>query len=203
MTHQYELDSAGDLAATIAGDLRISGGAANVNITDASLSGQLYRARFRGLIPTVADENGTVAVRYRGRLHPFVADRGDGIIELSTRVPWNVHVHDAAAGMTLNLSALTLTGFAFDGPVADISFDLPQPVGEVTIRISGPARNLRLRRPSGVPVGIRIGGGATHVHIDGEELGAVGRGYHNGVPSDPDRYTLVIAKAADGLVVTH
>ena len=41
------------------------------------------------------------------------------------------------------------------------------------------------------------------MHIDGEEFGAIGRGYRNTDPTGPDHYTLVIAKAADGLTVTH
>ncbi len=77
------------------------------------------------------------------------------------------------------------------------------PHGVVPIRIDGPVRNLRLRRPTGVPVGVRIGGGANHIHIDGEELGAIGRGYHNTAPTNPDHYTLVIAKAVDRLTITH
>lgn len=203
MTDSNTLHTTGDLDGQAAGELRISGGASNLTITGASLPGQPYHAHFQGLIPTVTDENRTVNVRYRRRLHPLAIDQGEGTIELSARVPWSVQVHDAAEGLTATLTDLILTGLTFDSAVADITLDLPRPVGAVTIRIDGSVRNLRLRRPVGIPVGVRIGGGAHHIHIDGEELGAIGRGYRNTAPTSPDHYALVIAKAAEGLTVTH
>ncbi|WGW12523.1 hypothetical protein LWF01_01795 [Saxibacter everestensis] len=203
MTNPSTLDATGDLAAATAGELRISGGAANLTIADNIKPGQLYHAHFRGLIPTVGDENGTVTVRYKRRLHPLASDQGEGSIELSAHVPWNVHVYDAAAGITATLTALTLTSLSFDSALADTALDLPTPLGAVEIRIDGPVRNLRLRRPSGVPVGVHIVGGASHIHIDGQELGAIGPGYRSTAPTSPNHYTLVIAKAADRLTVTH
>lgn len=203
MNDSKTLDASGDLGAAIAGELRIAGGAAHLAITGASLPGQLYRAHFLGLIPTVVDDNGMVTIRYRRRPHPFAADRGEGTVELSSQVPWAIHVHDAAAHLTANLTGLTLTELTFDAAVADVTLDLPYPAGEVSIRIEGPVRNLRLRRPSTVPIGIRIHGAANHLRIDGEELGAVAGGYSNGAPPAPDRYTLDIAKTIDGLTVTH
>lgn len=203
MTDPSTLDTTGDLADATTGELRISGGAANLTIAGTGKPDQLYHAHFQRLIPTVTDENGTVTVRYKRRLHPLASDQGERTIELSAHVPWNVHVHDAAADITATLTALTLTSLSFDSGVADTALDLPAPLGAVAIRIDGPVHNLRLRRPAGVPVGVRIGGGANHIHIDGEELGAIGRGYHNPAPTSPDHYTLVVAKAVDGLTVTH
>lgn len=203
MTDPNTLDTTGDLAAATAGELRISGGAANLTIAGPSKPNQLYHAHFQNLIPTVTDENGTVTVRYKRRLHPLASDQGEGTIELSAEVPWNVKVQDAAADITAALTALTLTSLSFDSAVADTTLDLPAPRGTVEVHIDGPVRNLRLRRPAGVPVGVRIGGGANHIHIDGEELGTIGRGYRTTEPTSPDHYTLVIAKAADGLTVTH
>jgi len=203
MTNPHTLDTTGELGAVTTGELRIFGGAAHLTIIGTSMPGRLYHAHFQGLIPTITDEGGTVTVRYKRRLHPFTRDQGEGSIEISADVPWNLRVHNAAADITAALSALNLSSLSFDSGVADTALDLPAPQGAVAIHIDGPVRNLRLRRPAGIPVGVRIGGGANHVHIDGEELGAIGRGYHNTAPTAPDHYTLIIAKAADGLTVTH
>jgi hypothetical protein len=203
MTAMKQLETAGELFAATAGSLRLSGGAAGLTIAGADLPGRLYQAHFRGLIPTVTDSDGTVDVRYRRRLHPFAIDSGEGTMQLSSRVPWDVHVHDAAAHLSAAITGLTLTGLTFHSAVADIILDLPRPVGEVAIRIDGPVRNLRLRRPAGIPVGVRIGGGASRIQIDGQELGATGGGYHNSHPMAPDHYILLITGPVDGLKISH
>jgi hypothetical protein len=203
MTEMKQLETNGELAAAAAGSLHLSGGAAGLTIAGADLPDRLYQAHFRGLIPTVTDADGTVNVRYRRRLHPFAIDSGEGTMQLSSRVPWDVHVHDAAAHLTAAVTGLTLTRLTFHSAVADIILDLPRPVGEVTIRIDGPVRNLRLRRPAGIPVGVRIGGGASRMQIDGQELGATGGGYHNSAPVDPDHYILLISGPVDGLNLSH
>jgi hypothetical protein len=139
LTDPSTLDATGDLVAVPAGELRISGGAAHLTITESSRPGQLYHAHFRG----------------------------------------------------------------FDSALTDTTIDLPTPLGGIEIRIEGPLRNVRVRRPSGVPVGVSIGGGANRIHIDGQELGAIGPGFRAPAPISANHYTLVIAKAADALTVTQ
>jgi len=202
MTDTTELDTGADLSSATLGTLIVSGGAANLTIRGADLPGRLHRARFRGLIPTVDDNNGAVSIRYRRRLHPFAIDQGEGSVELSTRVPWHLQVRDGAALIIADLTGLDLRSLSFEGSVADITLDLPCPTGVVIIRIDGAARNMRVARPADVPVAVRIDSGATRVHIDGEELAAVGRGYRTADPTRPDHYVLSFAGGVDGLTVT-
>lgn len=202
MTSTDELETGADLGTSTKGTLRLADGAANLTITETTAP-RLYHARFRGLIPAIADEDGTVTVRYPRRPHPLARDRGEGAIELSDRLPWDLHVSGPAAHLTATLTGLTLTGLTFDDAIADIALDLPSPTGDVVIRVDGHVRDLRLRRPAGVPVGVRVDGGARGIHIDGEDIGATGRGYRTVPPTGPDRYTLAIGEAADRLTVTH
>lgn len=203
MTSTDALDTSADLDSATKGTLHVAGGTANLTIAKATAP-HLYHARFRGLIPTITDQNGTVTVRYPKRRHPLTRDRGEGTLELSSRLPWDLHVSDAAANLTATLTGLNLASLTFEDAIADITLDLPDPVGEVAISIDGPVRNLHLRRPAGTPVGVGIDGGATNLSIDGEEMSAVGRGYRKApATSAADTYALVITGAVDGLTITH
>lgn len=203
MTAIDELSTGEDLARTTAGTLLISGGAANLVISGAARPDRLYDAKFRTLVPTVTSDHGTVAVHYPRRPHPFTTDRGEGRIELSPSLPWFIRVSDSAANLTADLTALTLTGLKFDGSVVDVVVDLPRPAGAVTIRIHGSARNVNLRRPTGVAITVHIGGGAAHLHLDGEVIGAVAHGYRSTQLAGSDHYAVVIDGAVDGLTVTN
>lgn len=200
MTSTRELDTSADFGAETKGTLHMVGGAANLTIAETT-GPQLYRARFRGLIPVIADQDGTVTVRYPKRPHPLTRDRGAGTLELSNRIPWDLHVNDAAANLTATLTGLTLTSITFDAAITDITLDLPHPAGQVSIRIDGPVRNLQLRRPAGTAVSIRIDGAARNIRVDGKEIGTIGRGYRHTPPTGPDHYTLTITGAVDGLTV--
>lgn len=203
MTDTTALDTGADLGSATLGTLIISGGASNLAIRGADLAGRLHHARFRGLVPAVDTDNGTVSIRYRRRLHPFTIDRGEGDVELSAHVPWHVQVRDGAALIAANLTGLDLLSLSFDGSVADITLDLPRPTGCVAIRIDGASRNMHVARPADVPMGVRIDGGATRLHIDGEDLSAVGRGYRTADPTQADHYVLSFAGGVDGLTVTR
>jgi hypothetical protein len=214
MTDTQDLDTSADLGAATKGTLHLAGGTANLTISGGSIDtagdtsshtteAQLYHARFRGLIPTITNQNGTVTVRYSTRWHPLAHDRGDGVLELSNRLPWDLRVSDAASNLTATLTGLTLASLTFEDAVSDITLDLPDPVGEVAIRIDGPVRNLQVRRPARVPVGVQIDGGARNIRIDGEEIGATGHGYRTTPAPGSDHYVLVIIGAVDGLTVSH
>jgi hypothetical protein len=196
------LDTGADLTSATIGTLIVSGGASALAIRGADLADRLHRGLFRGLIPAVDTDDGTVSIRYRRRVHPFTIERGDGDIELSTRVPWHLQFRDGAALVTADLTGLDLLGLSFEGSVADITLQLPRPNGVVAISIDGASRNLSVSRPAGVPVAVRIDGGATRLHIDGDELSAVGRGYRTAAPSAADHYVLSFAGGVDGLIVT-
>lgn len=201
MISTHELDTSADFGAETKGTLHMVGGAAKPHDRRDHRAAALPRT-VPGLIPVVADQDGAVTVRYPKRPHPLTRNRGDATLELSNRIPWDLHVNDAAAYLTATLTGLTLTSITFDAAIADITLDLPHPAGQVSIRIDGPVRNLQLRRPAGIAVSVRIDGGARNIRVDGKEVGAIGRGYrHTPPPTGPDHYTLAITGAVDDLTV--
>jgi hypothetical protein len=144
-------------------------GASHLTIgVDGSMD-ELYRARFDGKMPDVVVDEGTVEVRYRPSLHPT---RGE--ITLSGRIPWDIEGRWGMSHVVADLEDLELTGLRISGGCSDIEMRLPRPRRAVRIRIGGGASQVELIRPTGVPVGVHIGAGASNLAIDDFLLGSAG-----------------------------
>lgn len=144
-------------------------------VSDASL-GTRYRASFAGPPPKVDVRNGTVAIDYHRRFHPF-AGRGRGAeIAVDPSVPWEVDVRGGVSRLTGDLTGVELGSLEIDGGVSKSALRLGKPDGCVLVRIRGGVSELSIHRPAGVPVQLRVRGGATSIALDDQRLGAVGRG---------------------------
>jgi hypothetical protein len=135
---------------------------------DASMA-DLYRARFEGKVPEVQVDGGTVTVKYRPSLH-----RTSGEITLSGRVPWAINARMGMSDVVADLQDLELTGLELSGGASRLELGLPYPKATVPVRIGAGASNLELLRPAGVPVRVRIGGGASKLAVDEFRVGAAG-----------------------------
>jgi hypothetical protein len=129
----------------------------------------LYRARFEGKVPDVAEDGGTVTVRYHPSLRPT---RGE--ITLSGRVPWDITARWGISHVVADLQALDLRGLEISRGSSHTEVRLPRPTGSVAVRIGGGASDVELIRPAGVPVGVHIGGGVSKVAIDDLGLDSAG-----------------------------
>jgi hypothetical protein len=165
--------SAEELAAPLGsvelGRLVFVRGAAHLTIgVDASME-DLYRARFEGKVPDVRVDGGTVTVKYRPSLH-----RISGEITLSGRVPWAIKADMGMSDVVADLQELELMGLEISGGVSRLEVRLPRPKAAVQVRIGAGASTVELIRPAGVPVRVRIGGGASKLAIDDFHVGAAG-----------------------------
>jgi hypothetical protein len=165
--------SAEELAAPLGsvelGRLVFVRGAAHLTIgVDASME-DLYRARFEGKVPDVRVDGGTVTVKYRPSLH-----RTSGEITLSGRVPWAIKADMGMSDVVADLQELELMGLEISGGVSRLEVRLPRPKAAVQVRIGAGASTVELIRPAGVPVRVRIGGGASKLAIDDFHVGAAG-----------------------------
>jgi hypothetical protein len=111
-------------------------------------------------------------------------------------------IEDPAANVSAALTHIPVVSVGFTGSIARVSLDLPRPMGVVHLHVDGAVRDLRLKRPAGVPVDTRILGAATDLHVDGLALRAIGRGYTSQTGDGGDRYVLTITHAADGVHIT-
>ena len=65
-------------------------------------------------------------------------------------------------------------GSSSTGGAARVTVALPAPLGTVPVRILGGASHVAIHRPPGVPVRLRVDGGATAVTLDDQRVGVAG-----------------------------
>ena len=195
--------SAEELAAPLGsvamGRLVFARGAAHLRIGMDPSMADLYRARFEGKVPEVRVDGGTVTVKYRPSLH-----RTSGELTLSGRVPWSITASMGMSDVVADLQELELAGLEISGGVSRLEIKLPRPKAAVSVRVGAGASNLELVRPAGVPVRVRIGGGASKLAIDDVRVGA-GGGKTDWRSPDYDlvegRYDIEIGAGASKLTV--
>jgi hypothetical protein len=188
------------------GRLEFTRGAAFLAIHGASME-DLFRAHFDQPVPSVSVDGGMVTVEYpwfgpRGWLRPW-AHRG-GKVTLNRDVAWHITVRGGAAELDADLRDLRLEALELGQGASQVEVRLPRPSGVVPVRIRGGATQVRIRRPAGVPVQLRVGGGVADLHFDEQEWGAVGGGLRLATPEAsqaPDRYEIEIASGAAHLEI--
>jgi DNA-binding MarR family transcriptional regulator len=152
--------------------LTFRSGAQDLRLRPGRSALDLYRARFDGATPQVRVRDGRVLVQYRGI--PFDWRKRVATIGLNTGVAWTIEVVGGVNRVEADLRTLNVRRFELSGGSDRIQLEIGRPAGEVPIRIVGGARTIRVERPAGTPVRLRIQGGASRVEIDGQVLGKKG-----------------------------
>jgi DNA-binding MarR family transcriptional regulator len=136
----------------------------------------LYRARFEGPIPQVRLRDGTVTIQYKGFGKPWDWRKRSADVLLNRSLPWAVDIVGGANKLQGDLATVDLRSFDLTGGVDNFRLSLGKPNGAVPVRVLGGASKLRVDRPAGVPVRLRIAGGAGGVDLDRQRLGGVAGG---------------------------
>ena len=210
------LGSTAPVAAATQGRLAFVTGAPSVVIaTDPHLGGDLYRARFRGAVPSARVRDGVVTIRYpRFAWFDFRARIGDQRVDatahwrrdqtdlvLNDRLPWAIEFRGGATAIKADLSALQLQSFVVAGGAGGVRLSVGAPSGIVRIRLKGGARDVIVERPLGVAVRLRISGGHRKATLDGMETWSDGRVETDGAEAIPDRYEIELTGGADRVTV--
>jgi hypothetical protein len=190
------------------GRLEFSRGAAHLAIHGGSMQ-DLYRAHFDQPVPSVTVDGGTVTVEYprfspRGWLRPGAPQGGN--VTLNQDMAWHITVRGGVAHVDADLRDLRLEALELGQGASQVEVRLPRPAGVVPVRIRGGASQVRIRRPTGVPVRLRVGRGVADLRFDGQEWGAVGGGLQLATTPEasqaPDRYEIEIASGAAHLEIS-
>src|SRR5215207_11769609 len=166
---------AAPLGSSSSGHLLFVSGASNVTIhADPSME-DLYRARFKGQVPTVRVKGGTITIEYP----PFPSlDQRDSWLEhpaevaLNASVTWHIEVRGSTSRLTAELQEVRLGSINLAGGASRIEVMLPRPSSTVSVRISGGASNVTIHRPEGVAARAHVVGGATNLTFDEKHFGA-------------------------------
>ena len=143
--------------ASAAARLTFRSGAQDLRLRAGRAPADLYRARFDGATPQVRVRGGRVIVQYRGI--PFDWRKRAATIGLNTTIPWTIDIVGGVNRLEADLRDVDVRRFELTGGSERIQLELGRPLGEVPVRIVGGARAIRLERPAGTPVRLRLQGG--------------------------------------------
>lgn len=182
-------------------------GASRLTIRADPAMEDLYSAHFKRPMPTVEVRGSTVTVLYP-RFRPFDWPNHyrecPAEVALNASIAWRIGFRDGASRLTADLRGLQLGSLNLSDGVSRIVVALPRPLGTVPVRILGGASNVAIRRPKGVPAGVRVGGGATNLAFDEKHFGAVGGEVNLRNPNfdgASDRYDIAITGGANNLII--
>jgi DNA-binding MarR family transcriptional regulator len=138
----------------------------------ADIGDDLYRAKFGGSAPQVRLRDGVVSIQHKGGgwLRDWQGRRTD--VVLSTAIPWDVDVVGGAGKFQVKFAALDLRSFALTGGVDQLRLTLGAPAGDVPIRVTRGASQIRIERPRGSHHRLTLDGGAGRISFDEQRLGA-------------------------------
>ena len=185
------------------GRLRFGAGAARLALRGARIK-DLYRASFDGKRPQVTvGANGEVDVRYKG-FSWFGARDVAAQLTLTTAVPWSVEIRRGVSHLAADLRELQISSIEITGGASESELALPRPRGTSTLRLSGGASRLVIRRPRGTAAQISVRGGASNLVFDAQRLGAVGGPTRLSTPgwdAAPDWWSIELTGGASDLSV--
>jgi hypothetical protein len=127
------------------------------------------------------------------------------VTHLNQDMAWHIMVGGGVAHLDADLRNLRLEALELGQGASQVEVRLPRPAGVVPVRIRGGASQVRIRRPGGVPVQLRVGRGVADLRFDEQEWGAVGGGLRLVTPEAtqaPDRYEIEIASGAAHLEIS-
>lgn len=152
--------------------LAFKGGVNEVLIAGSTRIDDLYRARFEGQVPQVRLRDGVVTVQYKRRWSWTGRDlRSD--FTLNARIPWDIELNGGANKVQAKLGDVDVRSFQVTSGVNQLRLTLGRPTGEVPIRLPS-GNTIRIERPAGTALTLRVAGGAANVEFDGMKLGALG-----------------------------
>jgi hypothetical protein len=127
-------------------------------------------------VPQVRLRDGTVTIQYKGFGKPWDWRKRNADISLNRTLPWRVEVVGGANKLLGELGSVDLRSFDLMGGADSLRLSLGTPTGDVPIRVVGGVNKLRIDRPAGVPVRLKIAGGAGGIELDRQRLGSTAGG---------------------------
>ncbi|MDT3445916.1 MULTISPECIES: MarR family winged helix-turn-helix transcriptional regulator [unclassified Pseudofrankia] len=178
--------------------LRLTGGVSHLVIVgggDDLPGDSLYQGTFPGGGPTskvlVRPDETEVRIQFGRNRSLWRAGGRASTLTLSPRVPWTIDIGGGADHLVVDAAGLALVSASLTGGANNLRLRLGSPRPSARISITGGVKALRVERPAGVPVDLRLRGGASQVVVDGRRLGPQGTWSQPGALGK-DRYELAV-----------
>ncbi|UJR83238.1 MarR family winged helix-turn-helix transcriptional regulator [Sandaracinus amylolyticus] len=187
------------------GRLRFVSGAPKLTLRGARIR-DLYRATFDGKRPQVRVEpDGTVTFQYKGFSWLGRHDLGAELV-LTSAVPWTIEIKGGVAQLDADLRDVDVRAIDITGGASECELHLPRPRGTATLRVTGGANHVVVRRPRGAAAQAVVRGGANSLAFDDQRMGSFGataRFATRGWESAADRWSIELTGGASDLSVTE
>ena len=162
------------LGSVRSGRLVFANGASRLTLRAGSGMDELYRSSFEGPPPRVDVEDGTVTFRRPRQVRALRSAKALRGGHAEHRRPVADRGKGRASEVNAHLDGLDLSGLEIRGGASTFRVELPEPSGEVPVRISGGASEIIVRRPPGVAARVRLKGWASQLTFDDRTYGGVG-----------------------------
>lgn len=184
----------------------IASGVARLSVRAGAGMADLYQARFDGPVPEVRVKDGMVSIRYPRRLWVLSGGQHSAAhVTLNPELPWQITVKGGASDITAELGGLNLAGLEVRGGMSMVRLELPEPSGVVSVRISGGASAIVVRRLVGVAARAHLKGWVSTFVFDDRTLSDVGNDVWLQSPeydTTARRYDIEVASSASMVTIT-
>jgi hypothetical protein len=190
--------------------LEIVRGISKATISAHPMAEDLFRAHFEGSVPQVSHRENTVRVAYPVpsllQLAGYMLGGANhsAHVTLNGAIIWQIIINGGAFRVMADLRQLNLQAFEVRGGASNVELMLPQPLGTVTVRVTGGASSVSLHRPVGVAASIYVASGASSLTLDQQHYGAIGGSVHLETPdylSALNRYQIEVMSGASNLSI--
>ena len=160
--------------------LKVTSGTRFLDVSTGQLGGTLLRVSTPDDAPVrpVLSGSGLIVLSLAGAS----ASHGSGSsgyavkVVLNSAVTWSLDLAGGTQRTVADLRGGKVAGVAVMAGSAELDVSLPRPAGTVPFLLAGGAGLFRLGLPGGVPAQVTVGGGASFVSIDDQNLTGIAGG---------------------------
>ena len=159
--------------------LKVTAGTPFLDVSMGKLGGTLLRVSTPDDAPVrpVLSGSGLVVLSLAGASTRQARGSGYAVrVVLNSAVTWSLDLAGGTQRTEADLRGGKVAGVAVTAGSAELDVSLPRPAGTVPFLLAGGVSLFRLSLPGGVPAQVTVGGGASSVSVDGQDLTGVAGG---------------------------
>ena len=159
--------------------LKVIAGTPFLDVSMGQLGGTLLRVSTPDDAPVrpVLSGSGLIVLSLAGASVPHPEGSGYVVkVVLNSAVTWSLDLAGGTQRTEADLRGGTVAGVAVTAGSAELDVSLPRPSGTLPFLLAGGVNLFRLGLPGGVPAQVTVGGGASFVSVDDQDLTGIAGG---------------------------
>ncbi len=159
--------------------LKVIAGTPFLDVSMGQLGGTLLRVSTPDDAPVrpVLSGSGLIVLSLAGASAPHPQGSGYVVkVVLNSAVTWSLDLAGGTQRTEADLRGGTVAGVAVTAGSAELDVSLPRPSGTLPFLLAGGVSLFRLGLPGGVPAQVTVGGGASFVSVDDQNLTGIAGG---------------------------